>query len=71
VLLAQTSAARTHVNRAIGQLEQLPIDPLLFSVYNQPRYKHRERPVVKHRELIYPEPLKFRVEHYEKADSRE
>jgi hypothetical protein len=31
------------------QLEQSPTDPLLFLAYNQPRYKHRERPVVKHR----------------------
>jgi hypothetical protein len=50
------------------QLQQLLTDPLLFLAYNQPGYDHRKRPVVKHHYFTYPENLKFRVEHYEKAD---
>ena len=50
------------------QLEQLPAGVLLFLAYNQPRYKHRERPVVNRRDLTDPGLLTFRVEHYEKAD---
>ena len=51
------------------QLEQLPAGVLLFLAYNQPRYKDRERPVVKRRELTDPGLRKFRVEHYQKADA--
>ena len=51
------------------QPEQLPAGVLLFLAYNQPRYKDRERPVVKRRELTDPGLRKFRVVHYEKADA--